>query len=191
MADQYITSAADKPWHRLMARAVCGKPEADPRLLHRPAPEMLHIRQIGFTNGDEVAIRNTNALSPSEIDLYIDGVVKGLEDQGKAICLLQSIPAVAKGKKPLLDALQEIIDKAAEYDRFSEKYRWIPCTEALPPDNKKVLLYTKGGEVYRGYYDHKWKCWRTTNTVNITHWRKPDSPLDWFSRFKKKGGRHA
>ena len=115
MADQYITPAADKPWHRLMARAVLGKPEADPRLLHRPAPEMLHIRQIGFANGDDVAIMN--ALSPSEIDLYIDGVFKGLEDQGKAICLLQSIPAVAKGKKPLFDALQEIIDKAAEYDR--------------------------------------------------------------------------
>lgn len=186
MTDQYITSAADKPWHRLMARAVLGKPEADPRLLHRPAPEMLHI---GFANGDDVAIMN--ALSPSENDLYIDGVFKGLVDQGKAICLLQSIPAVAKGEKSLLDALQEIIDKAAEYDRLSKKYRWIPCAEALPQDSKKVLLFTKGGEVYRGYYDHKWKCWRTTNTVNITHWRKPDSPLDWLSRFKKKGGRHA
>ena len=191
MDRQYITSAADKPWHRLMARAVLGKPEANPRQLHRLEQEPLHISQIGFENADKVTIRSMNALSPSEIDLYIDGIFKGIEDQGKAICLLQSIPAVAKGEKPLLDALQEIIDKAAEYDRLSKKYRWIPCTEALPPDNKKVLLYTKGGEVYRGYYDHKWKCWRTTNTVNITHWRKPDSPLDWFSRFKKKGGRHA
>lgn len=195
MADQYITSTADKPWHRLMARAVLGKPEADPRQLQRPEQEPLHISPISFENVDEATIRSMITLPPSEIDQFIHGIFqesfREIDEQGKVLCLLQSIPAVSKGEKSLLDALQEIFDKAAEYDRLSKKYRWIPCTENLPPDSKKVLLYTKGGEVYRGYYDHKWRCWRTTNTVNITHWRKPDSPWDWLSRLGKKGGRHA
>lgn len=64
-------------------------------------------------------------------------------------------------------------------DRLMRMLRWIPVTERLPKDARKVLLYTNHGAVYRGYYDHVHKCWRTTNTVKVTHWRPPDRPEDW------------
>ena len=62
---------------------------------------------------------------------------------------------------------------------LQRKLRWIPVEQELPKDNRRVLLYTSRGAVYRGWYDHKWKCWRTTNTVKVTHWRLPDRPEDW------------
>lgn len=64
-------------------------------------------------------------------------------------------------------------------DSKTKKFRWVPVTERLPKNGRKVLLYTTKGEVFRGHYDHVHKCWRTTKTVNITHWRLPDGPDDW------------
>ena len=72
------------------------------------------------------------------------------------------------------DALVAFID---DVERDRKRFRWISVKEALPPSNRKVLLYTDRGAVFRGYYDHVHQCWRTTKTVNITHWRAmPDGP---------------
>ena len=69
--------------------------------------------------------------------------------------------------------LLEFID---EVDEYRQKYRWIPVEEQLPPSNRKVLLYTERGAVFRGYYDHVHRCWRSTKTITVTHWRYPDGP---------------
>lgn len=63
-----------------------------------------------------------------------------------------------------------------EVDEYRRKYRWIPVEERLPPSNRKVLLYTERGAVFRGYYDHVHGCWRSTKTITVTHWRYPDGP---------------
>ena len=74
------------------------------------------------------------------------------------------------------DALVGFIDSVA---LILDKFRWIPVQERLPKNGQNVVLYTDHGAVFWGYYDHKWKCWRTTKTVNVTHWRLPDGPEDW------------
>ena len=72
------------------------------------------------------------------------------------------------------DALVAFI---GDVERQQERFRWIPVEERLPPNSRKVLLYTDRGAVFRGYYDHVHQSWRTTKTVNITHWRAmPDGP---------------
>lgn len=63
-----------------------------------------------------------------------------------------------------------------EVDEYRQKYRWVPVEERLPPSNRKVLLYTERGAVFRGYYDHVHGCWRSTKTITVTHWRYPDGP---------------
>lgn len=72
-----------------------------------------------------------------------------------------------------------LVDFIDHVDRMAKKFRWVPVTEALPPSNCKVLLYTTRRAVFRGYYDHVHNCWRTTKTVKVTHWRYPDGPEDW------------
>ena len=74
------------------------------------------------------------------------------------------------------NALVGFIDQVA---CMAKKFRWVPVTERLPANGRKVLLYSDRGAVFRGYYDHVHRCWRTTKTVNITHWRVPDGPEDW------------
>ena len=80
------------------------------------------------------------------------------------------------------DIMQRVNELVADQERIKKlrrKYRWIPVTEALPKDERRVLIYTEYG-VYRGYYDHKHKCWRTTRTVRrVTHWRNQDCPEMW------------
>lgn len=80
------------------------------------------------------------------------------------------------------DIMQRLNELIADQDRIKKlrwKYRWIPVTEALPRDERRVLIFTEYG-VYRGYYDHKHKCWRTTRTVRrVTHWRNQDCPEMW------------
>lgn len=73
-------------------------------------------------------------------------------------------------------ALVDFIDRVED---LRKKFRWVPIKEQLPKDSRKVLLLTSRGAVFRGYYDHVHKCWRTTKSVKITHWRLPDGPEDW------------
>ena len=77
------------------------------------------------------------------------------------------------------DEYQSLICYFSSVEKLRQKYRWIPVEESLPVDSSKVLLMSSHGAVFRGYYDHKWKCWRTTKSVKVTHWRHPDRLDDW------------
>lgn len=53
---------------------------------------------------------------------------------------------------------------------------WIPVAVRLPRDSRPVLAATDRGAVFRAYYDHVHKCWRTTKSIRITHWRRMPLP---------------
>lgn len=118
----------------------------------------------------------------SEIAMISREIAKQIESQ-----CFEEIAAVIEKYYPNTvvcggDIIQRVNELVAEQDRLKKlrrKYRWIPVTEALPKDERRVLIHTEYG-IYRAYYDHKHKCWRTTRTVRrVTHWRNQDSPEIW------------
>lgn len=72
-----------------------------------------------------------------------------------------------------METLLAFID---EVECNRQEYRWYSVDEKLPPGNRKVLLYTDRGAVFRGHYDYVHRCWRSTKTITVTHWRYPDGP---------------
>lgn len=71
------------------------------------------------------------------------------------------------------------LDRAADtLSRLRLKYGW-RSADVPPYDSRRVVIWTQYGE-YRAWYDHKWKCWRTTRDgLKITHWREQCGPEDW------------
>lgn len=66
--------------------------------------------------------------------------------------------------------------RAEEALREQVAGEWIRVTERLPRDSRPVLVSSDRGAIFRAYYDHVHGCWRTTKTINITHWRRMPLP---------------
>ena len=121
-----------------------------------------------------------------------------LTDKDKLISLVVNTPSLATAE-PTYDVLScmadrqnEILDLIENADEVSAmkrshnqlsrlrlKFGWHKCSEVLPNHSHHVVVWTQRGE-YRGWYDHKWKCWRLTRDgLTVTHWREQCGPEDW------------
>ena len=54
--------------------------------------------------------------------------------------------------------------------------KWIPVTERLPEDNRKVLICSEKGTVLIMSYDHYWETWRGFSSIHVTHWMPLPKP---------------
>ena len=88
-------------------------------------------------------------------------------------------PEASVSPEAMKERLEKLVRSDNQLSRLRLKYRWHDATKILPSHSRHVLVWTNRGE-YRAWYDHKWKCWRTTRDgLRITHWREQCGPENW------------
>lgn len=67
-------------------------------------------------------------------------------------------------------------EELAAYRAAEHADKWVSVNDRLPETERTVLCCTTNGKAFVARYDFKWDRWRTSGTVDITHWMPLPAP---------------
>lgn len=117
-------------------------------------------------------------LTKDEIDDYKSKRCRRIDDELTDDCGKCDHASLC-GLRQLADQAALAVDLQSEVEQLKAERRWIPVSDRLPKDDGKVWAITSSRNLFLAHYDHKWKCWRVSHTIKITHWMPlPEPPKE-------------